>query len=891
MQSTGAGGISLPTLRARVVATWLLAAAALVALIVIHSVTIDTLTGDATYALVNGGAGTVGLLAVRRHSRGRRLAWTLVCSGVLLSALGDTTYAAYHWSNGSIPDVSLADVFWLSSYVVLFLGVLRLLAIGGRTRRVDIDGMLDMGAVAVVATMVIMQSNAFDVIGDDTIRPLVRVVWAAYPILDVALVAVVARAIVSRRTRSLAGALLAAGAVCWLVSDFAYMLLADPAATWLMDAGWMVGSATIVAAAWCRPVERDVDDELALEQVGKASVLLGLLPFLAPWAILLWAHSRGRSPNPTPMFVSTALLTAFAFIRTMRMSRVSVRNQRRVQTSQRYYSALAEHSSDAVVVVDANRRIITDTPRLAELLGYAGTPTLGIDLLQLVHIDDAYLATVAFQQSLDAPGRVHELELRLNHADGEVRWLSARSINLLDDPDVAGVVVNIHDVTDRKVAEEQLSHQAFHDTLTGLANRSLFHDRVEHALRRHARVASDVALVYLDLDGFKGVNDSLGHEAGDAVLRETAIRLAACVRSSDTVARLGGDEFAILVERSYQPFDEAAAIAERVLDALRVPIEVADQLVIVTGSLGIALGDEHSSGSSLLRDADVAMYRAKATGKARWVVYDPAMRVEVVERRQLENDLLHALELQQFDVMYQPIIELESERIVGFEALLRWHHPELGLVGPDRFIPILEDNGLIVPVGSWVLERACQQAVVWRDRHAWEPNLTMAVNLSTRQISWPDLVSDVQRVLDTTGLAPASLVLEMTETALVQDAGLAAQRLHELRELGVRIAVDDFGTGYSSLSYLRQFPIDILKIDRSFVNTITDKTQIPAIVRGLLDLGKTLELETIAEGIELGVQRDRLVDEDCRLGQGFLFSRPISAADAGDLLAKARQRA
>jgi predicted signal transduction protein with EAL and GGDEF domain len=349
------------------------------------------------------------------------------------------------------------------------------------------------------------------------------------------------------------------------------------------------------------------------------------------------------------------------------------------------------------------------------------------------------------------------------------------------------------------------------------------------------------------------------------------------VRSGDTVARLGGDEFAVLVEESSGVLVEAEAIANRAMQSLTSAVKLGDHEVTLSASLGIAHAGAESTASSLLRDADVAMYQAKTTGKSRWVLYEPTMRAAAVERLQLESDMAHALERDQLTLVYQPVVELETNRIVGFEALLRWHHPELGTVMPDKFIPIAEANGMIVPMGRWVLQTACQTAAGWRDRHPGQ--LTMAVNLSARQLASSELFHHVQHALHRAGIEPSALVLEMTETALIQDAPLAAARLHQLRTLGVRLAIDDFGTGYSSLSYLRQFPVDILKIDRSFIDTITDREKIPAIVRGLLDLGRTLQLETVAEGIESDAQLGQLRDEHCELGQGYLFARPCAGSD------------
>jgi EAL domain-containing protein (putative c-di-GMP-specific phosphodiesterase class I) len=325
-------------------------------------------------------------------------------------------------------------------------------------------------------------------------------------------------------------------------------------------------------------------------------------------------------------------------------------------------------------------------------------------------------------------------------------------------------------------------------------------------------------------------------------------------------------------------------MAERILQALACPAAIEDQIVRTSASLGIAAGSPECTATSLLRDADVAMYRAKMAGKAQWVVYDATMRTAAVERLQLETDLIRALDDDQFVLVYQPVVELETDRVVGFEALIRWHHPTLGVVPPDSFIPLAEESGLILPIGAWVLDEACRTAARWRLDYPEHARLSMAVNLSGHQLGSPDLVGQVQRALARSGLDPANLVLEMTETALIRDPATTAAKLRELRALGIRLAIDDFGTGYSSLSYLRQFPIDILKIDSSFIDGITERDKVPALVRGLLDLARTLQLETIAEGVENGLQRDRLREEHCDRAQGYLFAPPLGAADAEALL-------
>jgi diguanylate cyclase (GGDEF)-like protein/PAS domain S-box-containing protein len=555
--------------------------------------------------------------------------------------------------------------------------------------------------------------------------------------------------------------------------------------------------------------------------------------------------------------------------------------ERRLRSSERYFMALAANSADAVIVLDELGIIVNESPQLAALIGRPGETIRGTAALTAVHPEDAHLASHVFARALAAPGSVFDLELRVGIDDGVHPWLAVRTVNLLDDPDVRGIVVNFHDITDRKQAEAELVHLAFHDSLTGLANRALFHDRVEHVVATGSM--SRAAILYLDLDGFKDVNDGLGHDAGDELLGQVGERLQQAARPGDTVARLGGDEFAILLEQASDPREAAVAVAGRILRALSEPVLVADGAIAVSASIGIAVPTPEATAASLLRDADVAMYEAKAAGRGRWVEYAPSMRTATLERLQLVQDLSTALADDQLRVVYQPVVNLRTGDIAGFEALLRWDHPTLGCIAPDRFIPLAEESGLITPIGRWVLDQACTAAVTWRRAHG-RPHLTMAVNVSARQLASSDLVSHVEDALADSGLPAAALVIEMTESVLVEDPAAAAGRLRQLRRIGVRLAIDDFGTGYSSLSYLRQFPVDILKIDRSFVATLGELDDVPALVHGLVELGHTLDMELVAEGIETPPQLRYLREERCQLGQGFLFSPPLDAEAADALL-------
>ncbi|MDO8391538.1 MAG: EAL domain-containing protein [Actinomycetota bacterium] len=813
----------------------------------------------------------------------------MIALGVTISAAGDATWQVLAWTSGTEPTVSVADVLWLGSYVAIAGGLLRTPQGEGR---IDRDGVVDIAVLFLVALLV-QWELAFDKIATDAAVPVgERLVLALYPTFDAALLALVVRAAFTRRLQGWLAVLLGGGTACWLLSDFGYTLFATEGtlAVWL-NVGWMLGSILLAATTWYPrsvPAMHATAAASAARGTKNGGIAVALVPLLVPGAIAVVGQVRGDPANPYLLYAVTVMLVALAFTRGARILRAEAEARAAVKSQARYSRAVAVNSSDAFVVLDANGIIINDASQLEALMGRAESTTVGEASLQLVEPMDRDDARAVFERCLTTDGQTFETELRVRHSSGRQLWLSARMVNLTHDPDVRGAVVNLHDISDRKRAEAELSHQAFHDGLTDLANRALFTNRVEHALRRKARSGLDVAVIFLDLDGFKTVNDSLGHGAGDELLKEVATRLTQAVRPADTVARLGGDEFAILIEQSHNPVEESEGVAERILQSLSLPIELATQSVTVSASFGIAAGDENSTAGSMLRDADVAMYRAKTAGRACWVIYDPDMGTAAVERLQIENDLLGALAAGQLALVYQPIVRLESEEIVGFEALLRWHHPTFGLIAPDRFIPIAEETGLIIPIGRWVLDEACATSARWHRDHPEHHKLSMAVNVSGRQIASPDFVAHVQTALAESGIEADTLVLEMTETALIRETVVATARLRELSALGVRLAIDDFGTGYSSLSYLRQFPVDILKIDRSFVSAITDPTQVPAIVRGLLDLGHTLGLEMIAEGVELGFQRDQLRSENCDLAQGFLFSRPLDPTDAERLLTQLR---
>jgi diguanylate cyclase (GGDEF)-like protein/PAS domain S-box-containing protein len=553
------------------------------------------------------------------------------------------------------------------------------------------------------------------------------------------------------------------------------------------------------------------------------------------------------------------------------------------------FRSLVHNASDLITVLDATGEIRYQSPSAQQLVGVSSEELIGTSYVALLDENDgARLRSILADLAASTdPSASATAEYRLRHQDGS--WRSVESIvsNQTTDPTVNGLVLNTRDVTDRKLLQEELAQQAFHDSLTGLSNRAVFRDRVDHALARATRTGSRSAVFLLDLDGFKTVNDSLGHDAGDQLLIAAAQRLQFQGRSSDTVARIGGDEFGILLEDDADE-TSARAMADRLLAAFSVPFEVRGRELFVRATIGIALSVAGESNTDeMIRNADTAMYAAKAAGKARYEFFRPFMHARALERFEVQADLEVALIRHEFVVHYQPIVDFETGKALSVEALVRWNHPTRGLLGPLEFIHIAEDTGVIVPLGLWVLGQACRQTVAWRAEHPEASDLRVSVNLSTRQLLEPDLVARVRQILEESELEPAALTLELTEGSLMQKIEDTVTKLRALKELGVRLAIDDFGTGSSSLGYLQRFPIDILKIDKSFVDGIaTLDSEDPALVRAIVEMAKTLRLETVAEGIEETEQLDELRSAGCRSGQGYLFARPLHPDAMGTFLSK-----
>jgi diguanylate cyclase (GGDEF)-like protein/PAS domain S-box-containing protein len=557
-----------------------------------------------------------------------------------------------------------------------------------------------------------------------------------------------------------------------------------------------------------------------------------------------------------------------------------------IEQSQRRFASLVKNSSDVVMVTEPDTTIRYASPSAHRVLGFEPDELEGRRFAELIAPDDRTRALSFLTAIADGEAHVGLTEFRVRHRDGSDLYVETLRTNLLNDPNVKGIVLNTRDISERKQFEEQLSHQAFHDPITGLANRALFQDRVSHALERQTRDGSPVAVLFMDLDDFKTINDSLGHAAGDHLLVALAERLVGRLRTADTAARLGGDEFGVLLEDGGDDGLTAADVAGRILETLEEPFDLDGTEVYARASIGISVAepdDPVGSADELLRNADVAMYMAKESGKARYQLFEPAMHDTALRRLELRAAMQRAIDHDEFRLFYQPVIELPTGRITGVEALIRWFDPEKGIVPPLDFIPLAEETGLIVPIGRWVLMEACSHAA--RLAEAFTAlDLHMAVNLSARQIARPEIVEEVREALSASGLDPSKLVLEITESVMIHDMDLAIGRLKELKTLGVQLAIDDFGTGYSSLNYVRRFPVDILKVDKSFIDGVTEGGESSALTAAVIELASILNLKPVAEGIERADQLEQLIAMKCDLGQGFLFAKPLPTDELEDLL-------
>jgi diguanylate cyclase (GGDEF)-like protein/PAS domain S-box-containing protein len=561
------------------------------------------------------------------------------------------------------------------------------------------------------------------------------------------------------------------------------------------------------------------------------------------------------------------------------------RAEEALRASEARFRALVEHSYDGIALIDREGYILYAGPSTERLIGHADRQVLGQKIIEYVFEEDRDRLRRTFATLIATPGESVVTQYRVAHADGAVRWMEGVMTNLLQQAAVGAVVANYRDITERKESEIQMAYQAYHDALTDLPNRMLFANRLAMALAHARRVGEQLGVLFLDLDQFKLINDTLGHTVGDRLLQAVARRLQSAVRTEDSLARVGGDEFTLFLQecRSTQ---EAVIVAEKLIALLDEPFVVDGHQLYVSASIGISFFPaDGETAESLIKAADTAMYRAKELGRHGVYLFTPEINDRYRERLQMETSLRHALEEQQFVLHYQPLYDRVTEQVLAVEALVRWQHPTRGLVPPAEFIPLAEDTRMILPLGEWVLRTACTDVMNWRSTHL--PTLRLTVNLSARQFQHGDLLATIDRILGETGFDPEALELEITETIAMENAELTLKTLRELKRRKITIAVDDFGTGQTSLTYLTRFPIDTVKIDREFVRNLGNDSSDAAIVSAVIALSQRLRMKVVAEGVETEEQLRFLGEQGCDQIQGFLFSRPLAPIDLGNLLRSA----
>ena len=830
-------------------------------------------------------AAAAALVAGSRGDRSKQWFWRLVGGACGLWGLGTGVWAFLELVLDREPFPSPAEVAYVGFAPFMCAAFLTLSAAprtaAARARAV-LDGVMIGGSLFIISWQYLLH-DVFTQSGGTT---LAKVFAIYYPASGVVTATIVVYMILGlrhrRRVLSRPMWLVSLGVLGFVAADsgFAYLVLRGTYMSGsLIDIGWMAGLTCITIAALMHrsarpPLNLEDDDRTQLGQ---------LVPYGVITLALLARVIQGTADR-VGLYVLASVVAAL-MIRQVLVLRENVsltlhlesrvaRRTAELEASERRFRGLVQHSSDVVVVLDRRHKITYVSDSMARVFGYTPDDLLGCELTVIASVEEVARVSVQIRSAPQKSATADPIELEVRHASGRVRQAEVTMTNLLDDPSVAGIVLNIADVSEQRALEQKLTHKAFHDALTGLPNRALFMERLTQALKK-VRNHHDVAIVMIDLDDFKKINDSLGHACGDAFLMEVARRLPTCVRPEDTVARFGGDEFAVLLQ-DFGGDVGAGVIAQRICSRLCGTLTVDGHELYMQASAGLALAVGAYDAAQLLRNAGLAMYRAKATGEGGFAFYDPTMHATLVDRIALEADLRRAVKHEQLTLHYQPTRALESGRLVGFEALIRWRHDERGNVPPAVFIPIAEDAGLIREIGRWVLREACRQWRSWIDRYPELDSIYMSVNLSATELSDPDLVDFVAQCLSDHDLEPGRLVIEITESVMMERFENALDMLRRLKQLGVLLAIDDFGTGYSSLSHLHRFPVDVLKIDRSFVQRLSGPSGDGGFVRAIIALSRTLSLTTVAEGIEEEEQLTALQEAGCTIGQGYYFSPPVA---------------
>jgi diguanylate cyclase (GGDEF)-like protein/PAS domain S-box-containing protein len=852
------------------------------------------LMSDAPAAL----AAIVVIAAAARHAaRGPlRAGWSALAIALALYLVGEVIGVSA-WLRGHDPFPGPADVFYASFYLVLAaaaLCLIRAAAVRVPWAHLSLDAAIFVvGFGAFFWFLVIRPAAAHTEV--DFLRQMLSV---GYLGLDCVLLLMLGVLLIAA-----AGSAGGWRAPLLLLAGFAGMFLGDILWSLAKMRGYYLPGQfqDVIYLCSYAPLALAGREQLRASAArGRAlsgtSVLLARsLPYTAMLtAFLVMVYlSRGSVGGPaTIMTMIVFTLTLLLMVRqgVLLRSDALARERNATRLVEERFASLIANASDLIMIVSVEGLVRFASPALERTLGLHPDEVTGRALPELWSGEDAdklrmFLAEVA----ASATGTIGPVELRIERGANHCVIESVGS-NLTRDPAVQGLALNFRDISERKALEEQLRKLAFHDPLTLLANRNLFRDRVQHALALAQCGARSVAVMFLDLDNFKNINDSLGHDAGDRLLQAVAHRIVRTTRSSDTVARLGGDEFAVLVE-GLETRNAVARLADALIETLDLPFALDGREVRVGASIGVAFSATEGGADTLLSNADIAMYHAKAGGKNRHVTFQPQMQDILHERLRLEADIGRALAQQEFFLEYQPIVDLGSRSLLGVEALVRWRHPDAGVLMPARFVPVIEECGQIGKLGSWVLRQACRDLCAWRSSVAGGSELRLAVNISGRHLQHGELTRDVAQALQDSGLEPGNLVIELTESTTMYNTEANLERFRRLKALGVRLAIDDFGTGYSSLSYLHRFPIDILKIDRSFVSYLTNSENGPELARAVITLGDTLGLETVAEGVEHESQVAALLELGCVAGQGFLFAKPDSLEQLAQSAFVARRKA
>ncbi|HVH65448.1 MAG TPA: EAL domain-containing protein [Candidatus Acidoferrum sp.] len=839
-------------------------------------------------------AAGVCAVAAFRHHRRTRMAWALIAASAFCWATGEVAWSYYELVRKiTTPFPSFADLGYLLAVPFAIAGVLFFPSATSRATslaRTVLDGLLIAGSLLIVSWSTVLAA-VYQTASENTLTKLISLAYPAGDVVIGTMLVIVAMRV--PRAIRLPLFLLAGGLISNLLADssFAYFTATNTYGSGNpVDAGWAAGYLLIAIAGWYGATT----PELAAVAPGPPGRIGLLLPY-APVAVgALVAGIDELRPGDLDQIVFWTLLAIVALVvlrqfltltDNLALNRQLEANAADLKKGQEHFRSLVQNSSDLITLIRRDGTIQYQSASIERILGYTDQRLIGTPFGDLVHSDDRTQMLRKVEEAVNIAGPPLAVECRLRREDGSYCPAEVTITNLLELPSVRGLVLNTRDISERKALEEKLTHQAFHDSLTNLPNRAAFRISLDHALTGEQRIA----VLFLDLDDFKSVNDTLGHEVGDQLLAAVGARIASTLRPGDTVARLGGDEFAILL-RSVEDERTATRVADRITRQLTATFSIAGRELSIHASIGIAgLVSGQEAADDLIRNADVAMYIAKSKGKARFFEYDPSLARVTVDRMELEHDLEIAISEKQFVVHYQPVIMLESGAVHSLEALARWNHPKRGLLYPAEFIGIAEQTGKITDLGRIVIQQATRAARRWQVRYPATPQLQVSVNLSGRQLQQPDLVAEVMAAADDAGLEPQSLILELTESVLLADHEAAVRMLQELRSLGVRLALDDFGTGYSSLGHLRDFPVDIIKMDRSFVAGIGTGIADGAILRAIIGLANSLSLMTIGEGVEKPEQLAALNAMGCQAGQGFYFAKPLDHDAMDDLLASCIQ--